>query len=93
LGTPIKLPDGSITDKIVVAKGQTLVISIQSISHNRTFWGPDAWDFKPERWLSDLPEKAAAISAYRHMLTFADGPKVYVHIRLPSHRLREDGAH
>jgi cytochrome P450 len=67
----------------VVAKGQTLVIPIQAIGHNRTFWGPDAWNFKLERWLSDLPEKAAAISAYRHVLTFADGPKVYVYIHLP----------
>jgi cytochrome P450 len=79
LTSPVTLPDSTMTNQIVVAKGQTIVVHMQAIGHSRAFWGPNAWEFVPERWLSDLPEKATAFTAYRHLLTFSDGPKVYVY--------------
>ncbi|TFY56401.1 hypothetical protein EVJ58_g7669 [Rhodofomes roseus] len=41
-------------------------------------WGPDAQEFRPERWLegdSALPEMVKMIRAPGHLLTFGDGPK------------------
>jgi cytochrome P450 len=41
-------------------------------------WGPDAKEFKPERWLdneSGLTARAKEIQGYHHLLTFIDGPR------------------
>jgi cytochrome P450 len=75
--TPVRLPNGELTDRIVIAKGQTVAVHSQVMNRAKQHWGPDAWEFKPDRWLSTsgLPERAEAITAYRHMMTFLDGPK------------------
>jgi cytochrome P450 len=46
-------------------------------------WGPDAKEFKPERWLESaegieegLPESARMIQGYHHLFTFSDGPRL-----------------
>jgi hypothetical protein len=78
LSTPVVLPNGELTDHIVIAKGQTVVVHLQVMNRAKQIWGPDAWEFNPDRWLSDLPERVQAVAAYRHLMTFLDGPKVYV---------------
>lgn len=43
-----------------------------------TFWGPDAREFKPERWLEEdalCNLRAKEIQGHRHILTFSDGPR------------------
>jgi hypothetical protein len=59
-----------------VSKGQALKVSLEILNISRHVWGEDAAEFKPERWLSDLPEQVQAIPAYRHLFTFLDGPKM-----------------
>jgi cytochrome P450 len=67
-----------MTDRIVVAKKTTVSIPIAVINRNKAFWGEDAWDFRPDRWLEPLPAGALEIPGYRHLTSFLDGPKVYV---------------
>jgi cytochrome P450 len=72
------LANGAKADRVVVQKGATITVEVEVINHSRTVWGPDAWEFRPERWLEPLPECAQAIAGYHHLVTFGDGPKVYV---------------
>jgi cytochrome P450 len=78
LYTPITLPNGEVTDKLVIAKGTTVGVHEQVLNRSRALWGDDAWEFKPERWLKPegLPSGAQEITGYRHLMTFLDGPKV-----------------
>ncbi|KAM6489418.1 hypothetical protein JOM56_015135, partial [Amanita muscaria] len=39
------------------------------------FWGPDAKQFVPDRWLGELTGPAKDIHGYRHLYTFSDGPR------------------
>lgn len=46
---------------------------------SKAIWGPDAKEFKPERWLNNregLTAKAKEIQGYHHILTFVDGPRI-----------------
>ena len=48
------------------------------MNRSTSFWGPNAKEFKPERWLDDesgVPEKAKEVQGYHHLLTFVDGPR------------------
>lgn len=36
----------------VIPKGTTVILGISAINQNKAFWGADAEDFKPDRWLT-----------------------------------------
>jgi len=43
----------------------------------KLFWGTNAKEFEPERWLDDNDDAPAKhISGHRHILTFSDGPRI-----------------
>ncbi|KAK7053758.1 cytochrome P450 [Favolaschia claudopus] len=75
LGTPILTPSGETISSIVVAKGTVIVEPIRAINRSEAMWGPDAKEFKPERWFSDITTTANQLQGYRHLLTFHDGPR------------------
>jgi len=77
LSRPLQLLSGQVVDRIVVCKGQAITVSIQGVNCSAAFWGQDAKEFKPERWLNPegLPERAQEIQGHRHLLTFLDGPR------------------
>jgi cytochrome P450 len=75
LSAPITLPDGSSTDRIFIAKGQTVTVPLNAVNRARNFWGEDAKEFRPSRWLASDLGKAQELSTYRHLMTFIDGPK------------------
>ncbi|KAG6330483.1 hypothetical protein ID866_8607 [Astraeus odoratus] len=77
LSEPVRTRSGKVVDSISVAKGTHIRISIPCINRSNSIWGPDAKEFRPERWLEEdgIPKKAQEIQAYRHILTFSDGPR------------------
>ncbi|KAG6327367.1 hypothetical protein ID866_11722 [Astraeus odoratus] len=77
LSEPVHTRSGKVVDSISVAKGTHIHVSIPCINRSNSIWGPDAKDFRPERWLEEdgIPKKAQEIQAYRHILTFSDGPR------------------
>ncbi|TFK22368.1 cytochrome P450 [Coprinopsis marcescibilis] len=78
LHKPVTLADGSITDHILVSKGQDIMIGMMASNRNPELWGPDADEFKPERWLSPLPQAvqdAPSAGVYSHLLTFIGGQR------------------
>ena len=42
--------------EIFVPKDTHVFVSINSSNKNPAIWGPDAAEWKPERWLAPLPE-------------------------------------
>ena len=78
LARPLRLPNGEVTDHVAVAKGQEVAVPIGYINTAKEFWGEDAGEFRPERWLTPggLPKKAQEVQGHRHLLTFVDGHRM-----------------
>ncbi|KAJ7599676.1 cytochrome P450 [Mycena floridula] len=74
LSVPVTTRSGQVVSSIAIPKGSQLVAPILAINTFKRFWGPDAEEFKPERWI-DSSEPAKDIQAYRHILTFSTGPR------------------
>ncbi|KAG0694944.1 cytochrome P450 [Suillus ampliporus] len=49
---PVRSSSGAEVSAIVVPEKSFIVISILAANRNRTIWGDDAHEWKPERWLS-----------------------------------------
>ena len=59
LSTPIKGLDGREITEIPISKNTNLIIGILAINRNPKIWGPDSYEWKPERWLNPLPESVS----------------------------------
>ncbi|KAJ3743764.1 cytochrome P450 [Lentinula detonsa] len=76
LHKPIIGIDGSEMREVAVPRGTTIFVSIFNANRNPDFWGEDANEWKPERWLSPLPESlvdARIPGVYSHLMTFIGG--------------------
>ncbi|XP_006457595.1 hypothetical protein AGABI2DRAFT_123448 [Agaricus bisporus var. bisporus H97] len=76
--SPIITSQGLPTDKLSITKGTIISSPIGYMNTSTTFWGPDAREFKPERWLEEdalCNLRAKEIQGHRHILTFSDGPR------------------
>lgn len=62
------------------------------MNRSTKYWGADAIEFNPERWLSSdgIPKAAQEIQGHRHILTFADGPRICLgrHFALAEFKVR-----
>lgn len=69
---------GKMTDSISIAKGSLIVVPIKAINCSLAIWGPDATEFKPDRWLAEdgISGKAKEFQGHRHLMTFVDGPRM-----------------
>jgi hypothetical protein len=88
LTNPIHTASGELVDSIFVAKGSAVRITIAGMNKFETLWGEDAAKFNPDRWLEpsadgsgmskteNLKGRAAEIQGYKHLLTFAYGPRM-----------------
>lgn len=56
LSEPVRGRDGSMIFQIPLPKNTTVFVGVISANTNKAIWGPDGHDWKPERWLSRLPE-------------------------------------
>ncbi|KAI6166081.1 cytochrome P450 [Pisolithus thermaeus] len=77
LSEPVVTQSGEVVNSISVARGTRIGIPISCVNRSTEIWGTDAKVFRPERWLEEggIPKKAQGIQAYRHLFTFADGPR------------------
>lgn len=77
LSQPITTLKGEVMSEIPVPKGTGIVIGVMGSNMNKTLWGEDALEWKPERWFS-LPSALADAripSVYLNVLTFIGGKK------------------
>ncbi|KAJ6561525.1 cytochrome P450 [Mycena vulgaris] len=79
---PVRGNDGRDLSSIHVPKGTDVFISILGANHHRATWGEDASEWKPERWLSPLPDSVTAnrsiSGVYSHMMTFLSGKRACI---------------
>ncbi|KAJ3901204.1 cytochrome P450 [Lentinula edodes] len=76
LHKPILGLDGTEMHEVAVPRGTTVFVSIFNANRNPDLWGKDADEWKPERWLSPLPEplvEARIPGVYSHLMTFIGG--------------------
>ncbi|KAI6154202.1 cytochrome P450 [Pisolithus tinctorius] len=80
LSEPVVTKSGEVVNSLTIASGTHIGIPIASINKSTEIWGLDAKMFRPERWLEEngIPKKAQDIQAYRHLLTFVDGPRTCI---------------
>jgi hypothetical protein len=56
LATPLALTNGDVLEQLPVRENQTVLIAVAGLNRSPALWGADAAEWRPERWLADLPE-------------------------------------
>ncbi|KAJ7255345.1 cytochrome P450 [Mycena rebaudengoi] len=74
LNKPYIDKQGVLHDSLTIAKGQMIHIPILAVNTDKTIWGADASEFRPERW-EHVPDAVNEIpGVWAHLLTFFAGP-------------------
>ncbi|KAI0056303.1 cytochrome P450 [Artomyces pyxidatus] len=84
LSHPIPI-DYTPHSSLFVPRGTTIILDILGINCSQDIWGADADSWRPERWLSPLPESVAGAripGVYSNMLTFLGGPRSCIGFKL-----------
>ncbi|KAF9237030.1 cytochrome P450 [Melanogaster broomeanus] len=59
-----------------IPRGTIVTVPLASIDRSASFWGPDAKEFRPERWIGEGGDRAGeGGTGHKHILSFADGPR------------------
>lgn len=53
---PLTGIDGKPISEVFIPKGTRVVLSLIHCNRDTLIWGPDADEWKPERWLNPLPD-------------------------------------
>ncbi|KAF9064449.1 cytochrome P450 [Rhodocollybia butyracea] len=79
---PVQGKDGnSEITEIFVPKSTAVVVSLLNANRSLELWGPDALEWKPERWLSPLPESitdSRIPAIYAYLMTFSGGSRACI---------------
>ncbi|PCH43494.1 cytochrome P450 [Wolfiporia cocos MD-104 SS10] len=78
LSTPIHGIDGRTMSSIPVPEGTEIIVGILGFNTDKTRWGEDAHEWKPERWLSPLPREvidAQNPCVYATIMSFLGGKR------------------
>jgi len=81
LSKPIVGSDGTEVREIFVPSGTNISVSIIGTNRNPDIWGKDAYEWKPERWLSPLPDsvtQAHVPGTYSSLMTFMGGRRACI---------------
>ncbi|KAJ3912269.1 cytochrome P450 [Lentinula edodes] len=76
LSRPVRGVDGNEVTDIFLPRATTVIISILNANRDPELWGPDVLEWKPERWLSPLPDaimNSKMPGVYSHLMTFNGG--------------------
>ncbi|KAH9944870.1 cytochrome P450, partial [Amylocystis lapponica] len=81
LSAPIRGRDGKMMHEIPIPKDTQVVVGILGSNCNKALWGEDALEWKPERWLSPLPQAvtdAHIPGVYSSLMTFMGGGRACI---------------
>jgi len=81
LSKPFTDTKGIVRNEIRVRKGQAVMIPIALINRDKSIWGEDATEFRPERW-ENIPDAASSVpGVWANLLTFIGGPRACIGYR------------
>ena len=80
---PLRYPipstdEQTLISSLLIPKGTTTLIGIISVNTSKRIWGPDAHQWKPERWMGTLPQSvidAKVPGVLPNLMTFLSGPR------------------
>ncbi|EIM81184.1 cytochrome P450 [Stereum hirsutum FP-91666 SS1] len=72
---------GVVRKELRMIKGDTIVIPFIAIHFSKKIWGPDAHEFKPERWSNLPPEVQSIPGVWGNSLAFSAGPRACIGFR------------
>ncbi|BGP23308.1 hypothetical protein JCM10295v2_002203 [Rhodotorula toruloides] len=81
---PLSVPVKSATDPsqtidhIVVRKGQSISIGVYAANRDKSIFGDDADDFRPERWLDEETKIETKVGGWSGLMTFLAGPRACI---------------
>ncbi|KAI0059754.1 cytochrome P450 [Artomyces pyxidatus] len=78
-------PSATSNASLFIPRNTSVIVDILSVNCDPDIWGADADTWKPERWLSPLPESVADAcipGVYSNMLTFAGGSRSCIGYKL-----------
>ncbi|KAJ3508531.1 hypothetical protein NMY22_g16580 [Coprinellus aureogranulatus] len=81
LSKPVKTLDGEKKYELVVPKGTLIFMQLIKCNRDKDIWGPDAEEWKPERWLSPLPSSVTEANipgVYANLMTFLGGGRACI---------------
>ncbi|KAJ7183142.1 cytochrome P450 [Mycena filopes] len=74
LSKPYIDPSGGVHESLPIPRGQMIHIPILAVNTDPDIWGPDAAEWRPERW-ENVPKAANAVpGVWANLLTFFAGP-------------------
>ncbi|KAF7374959.1 Rint-1 family protein [Mycena sanguinolenta] len=79
--TPVTTLDGSTTTEIPIPAETNILVSLLGSNRNPAIWGTDVLEWKPERWLSPLPQSVADAHVpgiYSNLMTFNAGGRACI---------------
>ncbi|KAE9395104.1 cytochrome P450 [Gymnopus androsaceus JB14] len=78
LAHPITDSDGVVHDSLPVRKDQPLIIAVLGVNTDKTLWGSDAYEFRPDRWLK-IPDDVHTIpGVWSNLMTFWGGSRACI---------------
>ncbi|KAL0061119.1 hypothetical protein AAF712_012113 [Marasmius tenuissimus] len=78
LSKPMTGVDGTPITEVFVPKGTVVHIGVRAANQDRTVWGEDAAEWKPERWLKPLPDEVVNSKipgVHPKLMSFIGGPR------------------
>ncbi|KAG6623531.1 Cytochrome P450 86A2 [Phytophthora cinnamomi] len=73
--------DTTLSDGTFVPAGSSIGLATYAMARMPQVWGPDAEEFKPERWIDPTTGKLIAVSAYK-FASFNAGPRMCLGMNL-----------
>nr|AEB40223.1 cytochrome P450 monooxygenase [Antrodia cinnamomea] len=81
LSEPIRGRDGKMISEVPIPKGTEIIVGTIGINCSKALWGEDASEWRPERWLSPLPDalsNARVPGVYSNLMTFHGGKRACI---------------
>uniref|UniRef100_K3W7E8 Cytochrome P450 n=1 Tax=Globisporangium ultimum (strain ATCC 200006 / CBS 805.95 / DAOM BR144) TaxID=431595 RepID=K3W7E8_GLOUD len=73
----IAVRDTTLSDGTLIKKGTKVSMPHYATARLEAFWGKDAAEYNPDRWLDPATRKPILVSPYRYT-TFSGGPRVCI---------------
>ncbi|KAG8906125.1 hypothetical protein FRB99_007515 [Tulasnella sp. 403] len=82
LAEPVVDLNGNVCHEIHMKAGDVVFIPIREINLSKAIWGEDAYEFKPERWVSPPTAALGIPSVYSNLMSFLSGPRACIGWRM-----------